>query len=556
MYTVFALTGLIITLIICTLAFIRNRKGQTGPVKFISAFGSFIDRHYLIFLLLIFVVFIISRVLKIESFPNGIHIDELSMATDAKSILLNGTDRGGIHWPPYFQNYGGGQNALYIYIQSFILSFLPATIFAFRIQAVFWGAVCFVMVFAISYELTKSRGYALIGPALATTLPVYVMSQRWGLESYQLLPFSAIVLYLAIRAVKYQKSRDFILTGVFMGASLYTYAVTYILWPIFLFLAGIYLIRLKKITLKQTVIMAVPLAVLAFPLILFQLVNFGLIGPMRLGISDYIPLPVAREEELSLSNIFYNLRFFKGLFLGGESLTYNVFPEFGTIYLFLLPFVIAGFVIAVKDTIASFKNKEFSPAAFIVFFWLGGTIFMLLVKAPNVNRVNELFIPFLLFIVISIHRIFSKNALTLTWLATWTGASFVFFMYFYFFMQNAVYGVHPLHTSATPGKAIVRCEKYYCKDENTHIYIQFEDIAEGRYQQVFYFAGRPGDVYSEDDPTYGRVTAGLPEEFDLNEDAIYIIGDQWPHITSYLISEGFIADQTLPGYSILWRLNN
>ena len=50
-----------------------------------------------------------------------------------------------------------------------------------------------------------------------------------------------------------------------------------------------------------------PLVVLAFPLILFQLVNFGILEPFTLGISDYLPLPEAREKELGLANIIPNL---------------------------------------------------------------------------------------------------------------------------------------------------------------------------------------------------------------------------------------------------------
>ena len=95
----------------------------------------------------------------------------------------------------------------------------------------------------------------------------------------------------------------------------------------------------------------------------------------------------------------------------------------------------------------------------------------------------------------------------------------------------------------------------YMKDDNTHIYVQFENEAIEPCQQAFYFAGVPGDVYSDDISTYGRVTAKLPEEIDVSENAVYIIGDQWPHITSYLISQGFIADQTLPGSSILFKIN-
>ena len=113
LYTSFAVTGLVITVIFGCLAFVMKKKGYV-PGGLSLAAGNFIEHYHLIFLPFLFAVFLFSRLLKLEAFPNGFHVDELSMAVDAKSILYHGTDRGGIRFPVYFRNYGGGQNALYI----------------------------------------------------------------------------------------------------------------------------------------------------------------------------------------------------------------------------------------------------------------------------------------------------------------------------------------------------------------------------------------------------------------------------------------------------------
>ena len=551
-YAVFALTGLVITIIFACLAVIMKRRGHV-PGDLSVTIGGFIEHYYPVFLLLIFAVFLFSRLLKLEVFPNGFHVDELSMAVDAKSILYHGTDRGGIRYPVYFRNYGGGQNALYIYIQALILRFLKPTIFAFRVQAVFWGAVCFFAMFGTAYELTGSRAWALSGPVLVTVLPVYVMSERWGLEAYLFLPFSAIVLFLAIRAVKSGRTRDWILTGIFMGLSLYTYAVSYIVWPVFLVLSFVYLLYLKKINIRQVLSFVIPLGIIAFPLILFQLVNFRIIPPFHLGLSDFFPLPEKRERELGIRFMKKSIMFIGKLLLGGEKLSYNSVSEFGTIYLFLIPFMAIGLIICIYKTFVSVKTKTFSCHALILFFWIGSTVFMLLLKNPAVNRLNMIFMPFLLFIVTGVHSVMDKNTPAIAWTIFWTGASFLFFMYFYFFMMNNIYGRHELFTDSSFGRAIELSEKYFMKDENTHIYVQFDNQAISRNQQTFYFGGGPDDVYSDDINTYGNVTSGLPEEIDINENAVYIIGDEFAHISSWLISEGFSSYFQLPGCSILYR---
>ncbi|MBR4575048.1 MAG: glycosyltransferase family 39 protein [Lachnospiraceae bacterium] len=555
MYTAFALSGLVITLIITACSIYRIKKGTVSHIRILSSIGRFIDDHYIAAILLILSVYLVSRILKIESFPSGIHVDELSMAVDAKSLMLNGHDRSGLSYPPYFPNYGGGQNALYTYIQAFILNFIPASIFAFRIQAVFWGAMCLLAMYGIVYEITENHGFALTGPILVTTLPVYFMSERWGLESYLLLPFCTIVMYFIIKAVKTQKPAFWLLAGLLMGASLYTYAVSYIIWPLFLVLFVLYLLYIKELHVKQAVAFMIPLTVVSMPLILFQMVNFRILAPFRLWISDYVPLPIAREQELGLQFVLENFRFYGELFLGGEALTYNSLREFGTIYLFLLPFVVAGLIICIKKSFRSFKDKSLSVHVLFVYFWVASTICMHLVKAPNVNRVNALFLPFTVFIAVAFYELLSKSPLAISWLTVWLAASFLFFGYFYFFVQYSVYEPNELFSSSSAMKAIERSVKYYRKDTDTHIYVQFADEAVSPVQQVFYMAAENGDVYSDDTSTYGCVTSGLPEEININDNAVYIIGDQWPHITAYLISEGFLADQSLPGYSILFRLN-
>ena len=551
----FALAGLIVTLVVLVVSVWRTHKGSDSSFAKLSSIGKFIDKYWIVFLLLTFAVFLISRVVKLDSLPNGIHIDEIAVQVDAKSILLNGTDRWGYRYPAYFYDLGNGQNALYTYVEAFLLMFLPPTIFTLRIQAVIWGALCFFAMFGICYEITGNKGYALMGPVLVTTLPIFMMSERWALEAYLFLPTAIITLYFFIVAVRTGKIRYWIISGICMGTSLYTYAVSYMTWPIFLVLTGIYLLYLKKINIRQILGFGIPLGILAFPLIVFQLVNFHVIEPMRLWISDYVPLYEQRGREFALSNIMENLSYVKYLFLGGDDLTYNAVPEVGTIYMFLIPFVVIGLFICIKDTVTSIREKQFSISPLVVFFWIGGTAFMLVVKNPNVNRLNMLFMPFTLFIVIAVYRLLHKDELAFSWMTVWTGASFAFFMYFYFFLQTPMYGYHLLFSDTTPAKALFRTESAYLRNEDTHIYIQCEDHVPQRNAQIFYYAAKPGDVFDFDRGEYGNVTAALPQEFDLNENAVYIIGNDWGHIISYLISEGFAADQSFPGYSILINPN-
>ena len=260
-YVLFALTMTIIAAIVAIPALYRLRKSTAGggttiikddkemPGRFFGFVSTLLDKYWFVILFLTFVVYLVTRLYKLDYLPMGIHVDELSVALDSKCIRDWGTDRFGVHHPAYFINNGGGQNALYTYVMSIIIRFLPCTVKTLRLFAVFCGAICLFAMFGICYEITESKKWALIGPILVTILPIFIMSERWALESYLLLPFSTYFMYFAIRAIKYEKIRDFIITGILMGLTLYTYAVSFIVLPVMLVLTAAYLVYFVLIRL-------------------------------------------------------------------------------------------------------------------------------------------------------------------------------------------------------------------------------------------------------------------------------------------------------------------
>jgi hypothetical protein len=51
----------------------------------------------------------------------------------------------------------------------------------------------------------------------------------------------------------------------------------------------------------------------------------------------------------------------------------------------------------------------------------------------------------------------------------------------------------------------------------------------------------------------GNIAFNFPEEFDENEDAVYILGTDWNHIVSYLTSIGYNTDTSFEGYTIVYK---
>ena len=97
-------------------------------------------------------------------------------------------------------------------------------------------------------------------------------------------------------------------------------------------------------------------------------------------------------------------------------------------------------------------------------------------------------------------------------------------------------------------------EQYDPQHEKT-MYVRLDYADSG---QENLFAGLYGKVpptdWDKDAKDLGRIHMDLPEEFDVNEDAIYIIGkDEWGYVISDLISAGFHDDVSFDNEVILYR---
>ena len=224
------------------------------------------DIRYIFFLILLFCVFLFSRLYMLNVLPVGIHVDELSMAYDAQSIAEYGMDRNGIRYPAYLQNFGGGQSSLYAYLTALLLEFFPYSIRLIRIPAVFCASLAFFASFFLVDELLENKKWSLLGPLFVTITPFFMNTERFGLDCNLFLSLSTVSLWGIIRAIKHGKVQNYIFGGIAMGATLYTYAMSYIVLPLFLVFAMAYLIYIRKFEWKKILAFAIPLFALALPL--------------------------------------------------------------------------------------------------------------------------------------------------------------------------------------------------------------------------------------------------------------------------------------------------
>lgn len=378
--------------------------------------------------ILIFALFLITRLYRLAEIPRGIHVDEAGMAFDAFCLSRYGTDRYGLSWPVYLANYGGGQSALYAYLAAAAIRLFHFSPTVFRLPAVFGGFLT-LLFGSLIIKRTLGTKAALTGAFLFTVCPYFLMASRWGLDCNLMLGFSMMSLYLLIAAVSSGRPGLYALAGLSYGITLYSYAIAFISLPLFLALALSGLLWHKKITTSQLFAFALPLGLLAAPLLLMVAFNSGLVTPFPTPGFSIPILPEYRGSELSLVHAAENLGLFRILF-SHDFLAYNGFAAYGTLYYLSVPFFLAGIAQALvaewrrlfvsarrkishgsgtaahipdrSDTAHAPDRSDAShaPGRSLVLLWF----FVLLLtglsmSGPNINRMNAIYFPLLYFTV-------------------------------------------------------------------------------------------------------------------------------------------------------------
>lgn len=412
---------LILTTFLCIISIIYNiklnRNTKNKELKKTSIrlkkLDDFINKNYKLILFLIFVILFFTSFYQLGIVPGGIHIDEAGMAYDSYTIANFGVDRYLNYFPVYLINYGGGQSVMYAYLAAILIKICGYSLFIVRLPAVIFRIITAVSVYSMFKECDTKLS-AILGMFLVSVCPYFIMQSRWGLDCNLLLGFLSMSFCLFIKSVKGQKNNLFLVSGIFFGLSLYNYALSYIMIPIILVFLLLYLLYLKKIQIKQLFIFGIPLILFALPLMLMILVNNNFLDEIHAFIT--IPkLPGYRGSELSFSNIGKNMYIFKSLLthdntsIFNTSLFFNSLPQYGTLYYISIPFVIIGIIISIKRVYISIKVKKIDYNTFLFIWFLGIILCLLIIKDPNINKANAIFVPIVYFIVLGIQFITSKN---------------------------------------------------------------------------------------------------------------------------------------------------
>ena len=417
----------------------------------------------LLFVLIASIIYLYN----LDYVPNGLNVDEAGTAYDAISLAKYGVDRYLYHNPVYFINFGGGQNALYTYLVTILLKVFNYNLFVLRLPAAIFGILSILTFFMLVKNNKKDIELSIIGTFLMLITPFFIMKSRWGLESYLFLPMLLFSIYFLLKAINLNKNRYFLISGILFGITLYTYAISYLVLPIFLAITCIYGLITKNIKFKNLLFLGIPIIIFATPLLLMLVINNGYINEIK---TNYISIPKLffyRGSEISLNNIMINLKNFNifKIIFSTDNLFWNSIREFGTIYYISIPIFIYGLIIGVKNAIKVIKKKKIN-LEFIMLVLLFSTFFVSLLTAiVNVNKLHSVYLPIIYFISIGLYQII-KNTKTLSLIViVMYVVLFICFANYYFVTYPKEYKDGSLFVSEDFNKSLDYAQKVK-KDEN------------------------------------------------------------------------------------------
>ncbi len=380
----------------------RNNETITAREPVIS------EKAYKIVFMVIACAALFVRLYQFGIIPGGFNQDGAMAAVDAKALAEYGTDRFGMRLPVHLTAWGYGQMSSLLsylmvpFIKLFGLSPITARLPQLIISLL--GLYCLYLFVCDVF----GKNAALIVFLFASINPWHILQSRWVLDCNLYPHFFVIGLFFLNRALV--RTRRFLylcLSMVMFGLCMYCYGVSIYTMPLFLLIACIYLLVTKKLVIRDAVIALFVYLFVAWPFITVMAINFFKWDTIE---TPFFTLPYFPDSVRSNDILFFSKQIGTQLVTNIKSMfnitvlqlkdsPWNDVENFGTMYLFSIPFAITGLCGLFKE----FRKKAGSVLVFV--FLITGIWCGLITNGVNINRLNIIYYPIIILSGIGIYEV-------------------------------------------------------------------------------------------------------------------------------------------------------
>lgn len=353
-------------------------------------------------LLLLFLLGAVIRIIYIGSIPPGLNQDEASIGYDAYAILHYGIDRNGVHLPIHLIAWGSGQNALYAYLSMPFIWLFGLSPVSVRMLSLVMGLLSMIVFYLIAVRLFPSRRAGIAAMFFIAINPWHIMMSRWALESNLFPAMILLAVYCLLRAL--ERPAWFYAFTVLLALSLYAYGTAYFFVPVFVLGTGILLLYRRVLKLWTLLWNGLLFVLLALPIVAFIFINRYQLQGFSTPFFSIPRLTTPRVEQVSslfsgqlLDTAWGNLReFFNIMISGSDGLPWNSIPPYGYAYPIAFLFVLPGIVVL----ITSLRRRDNNGTGQgIILLWTLIAVLMAAVTSVNINRINIIFYPMILLLL-------------------------------------------------------------------------------------------------------------------------------------------------------------
>ena len=206
----------------------------------------------------------------------------------------------------------------------------------FRLLSVAGGCFCLVFSYLTAKIISGKKIFAFFEAVLVTTLPVFFITNRTGVEDYFFLYIVPAAVYFLLRGCVTGKMHLWLISGFLFAGTLLSGGITYIAVPVFLVAVSAYCFLIRKSGVRELVTVMAPVVLCLAALIIE--------GNARLNIH--------------FASFMSNSANIKAL-LWDDHHPFNISSSFGTIYVFSIPIIMVGAAASGRKVIVSAKKRTF-----------------------------------------------------------------------------------------------------------------------------------------------------------------------------------------------------
>jgi len=327
-----------------------------------------------IFLLAVIVILAgLLRFYQLGVNPPSLSWDETAWGYNAYSLSIDGRDEFGIFLPyKYLESFGDFKPPVYAYTAIIPVKLFGLNEFATRFPSAFFGTLTvllsYFLIKRLFYKTKYAEYYGLLTAFILTISPWHLMLSRAAFEANLVTFFLVLGVFLFLKAIQ-NNPWYLVASAIPFALSFYTFNTARIVTPILVLLLAVSFYK-ELLNAKKQVLIAVLLgAMIVLPLVPFLLSPQASLRFKEVNIFSDIEVIKRANQQIANDNyalwskilhhryILFTVEYirhfldhftFEFLFMKGDGNPRFSTRDVGSLYIFELPFFIAGIILFFK----------------------------------------------------------------------------------------------------------------------------------------------------------------------------------------------------------------